>query len=183
MSAVHSRYARAFADVLFEKHLDVNQAVSELRSVAQTVAGSPELKRVWSSPAISKAEKHKLLGAIAVRAGVAEFTRNFLAVLIDHGRIGELGQVLAQLEQEVNQRMGLAEAEIISTRELGADEKRALELQVAQLTGKQGRQVRANYSLDVSLLGGVVVKLGSTIYDGSVRGRLDKIREQLSAGS
>lgn len=178
MPAVYSRYARAFADVLLDQNTDFSQAVSELRSVAETISGSADLKRVWSSPAISSVEKHNLLGAIATRVGVSQYTRNFLGVLIDHNRIGELHQVLAAVEHEINERLGFADAEIISTRALADDEKHSLEQQVAQLSGKQ---VRARYTQDAALLGGVVVKLGSTIYDGSVRGRLEKMRAQLGA--
>jgi F-type H+-transporting ATPase subunit delta len=73
--------------------------------------------------------------------------------------------------------MNLAEAEITSARELGEDEKRGLERQIQRMTGKQ---VRARYSRDSSLLGGAVIKIGSTVYDGSVRGQLNRIREQLA---
>lgn len=178
MSAAFSRYARAFADVLFEKNVNVQQALGELQAVAATVAGSPQLQKVWASPAILGAEKQKLLGAIAAKGGTSKYVQNFLAVLIDHGRIADLGHVVAQVEQEIADRLGLADAEIVSARALGEDEKQSLERQVAQLSGKQ---VRARYSQDASLLGGVVVKLGSTVYDGSVKGRLEKIRERLGA--
>jgi F-type H+-transporting ATPase subunit delta len=72
--------------------------------------------------------------------------------------------------------MGFAEAQITSFRELGDEEKQALESQIEKLTGKR---VRAQFGLDGSLLGGAVVRLGSTIYDGSVKGQLEKIREAI----
>ncbi len=178
MSATFSRYARAFADVLLEKHIDLNEALTELQSVAGTVAGSPELQKVWASPAILGAEKQMLLAAVAAKGGTSKYVQNFLAVLIDHGRIGDLPHIAAQVEQEVADRMDVVDAEIVSARALGDDERQALEQQVARLSGKL---VRAEYSQDASLLGGVVVKLGSTVYDGSVKGRLEKMRERLGA--
>ena len=101
-----------------------------------------------------------------------------IAVLIDHRRLPFLPRIVEQLEKELDARMGFAEALISSARELGDAEKRALEAQVAKVTGKK---VRAQYGLDPSLLGGAVVRIGSTIYDGSVVGQLEKIRERLSS--
>jgi len=98
-------------------------------------------------------------------------------VLIDHRRIPFLEPIIAQLERELDARMGFAEAQITSTRELADAEKREFEAQVKKLTGKK---VRALYGQDASLLGGAVVRVGSTIYDGSVKGQLERIREEIS---
>ena len=81
-----------------------------------------------------------------------------------------------QFEAEVNERMGIADAAVTSVRTLADDEKRALEAQVAKITGKK---IRASYSTDKSVLGGSVVKVGSTVYDGSVRGQLERLKQQL----
>jgi F-type H+-transporting ATPase subunit delta len=104
--------------------------------------------------------------------------RNLVAVLIDHRRIQFLGRITAQLEKELDARLGFVEAQITSTRELGDAEKRSLEAEIRKLTGKK---VRAHFELDPSLLGGAVVRVGSTIYDGSVKGQLEKIREAISS--
>ena len=86
--------------------------------------------------------------------------------------------MIQQLEKELDARLGFAEAQITSVRELADAEKRGLETEVAKLTGKK---VRAKFGQDASLLGGVVVRIGSTIYDGSVKGQLEKIREAISS--
>jgi F-type H+-transporting ATPase subunit delta len=104
--------------------------------------------------------------------------RNLIAVLIDHRRMAYLERIIQQLEKELDARMGFAEAQITSARDLGDSEKRALEGQVEKLTGKK---VRARFGLDASLLGGAVVRVGSTIYDGSVKGQLEKIKEAISS--
>lgn len=179
MASVTSRYARAFADVVVDLKLDVKSVREELRSVIAAVNSSPELREVLESPAIPHEQKLKLLDALSSRMGLVTAVRNFIAVLIDHGRIPMLAQIARQFEVELNQRLGLAEAEITSTRELLPEEKRALEVQVERLTGKH---VSARYATDKALLGGAVVRVGSTIYDGSVRGQLRRMKEQLSAG-
>jgi F-type H+-transporting ATPase subunit delta len=104
--------------------------------------------------------------------------RNLVAVLIDHRRIHFLEPVIRQLEKELDARMGFAEAEIITSRDLGDAEKREVEARVEKLTGKK---VRAHYAQDPSLLGGAVVRVGSTIYDGSVKGQLERIKEAISS--
>jgi F-type H+-transporting ATPase subunit delta len=178
MSAATSRYARAFVDVVVDGRLDAHRVVQELQSIAITARESLELRQVWESPAIPAEQKRGLLDAIVAREGISRPVRNLIAVLIDHRRIGSLEQVVKDFQQELDSRLGFAEADISSARELNDAEKRALESQVEKLTGKK---VRARYSRNASLLGGAVVKLGSTIYDGSVAGQLRRIREQLSS--
>lgn len=178
MASVSSRYARAFADVVLNLKLDVGQVRQELRAVVDTITSNPSLKTVWESPAIPHDQKIGLLDAVSARMGLVSAVRNLVAVIVDHGRISMLPQIARQFEVEMNNRLGLAEAEIISSRELTPEEKKALEMQIAQMTGKQ---VQAQYSKDANILGGAVVRIGSTIYDGSVRGQLRRMKEQLSA--
>jgi F-type H+-transporting ATPase subunit delta len=178
MSAATSRYARAFVDVVIDGRLDAIRVLQELESMAATARDNQQLRQVWESPAIAADQKRSLLDAIVARQGISRPVRNLIAVLIDHRRIASLEQVVKDFRQELDRRLGFAEAEISSARELSDSEKRALESQVERLSGKK---VRARYSQDASLLGGAVVKLGSTIYDGSVSGQLQRIREQLSS--
>jgi F-type H+-transporting ATPase subunit delta len=177
MSAATSRYARAFVDVVVEHKLDANRVLQELQSITAISRTSAELRQVWESPAIPADQKRSLLDAIVARQGISRPVRNLIAVLIDHRRVGLIEQVVKDFQQELDSRLGFAEAQITSARELDDSEKRILENQVEKLTGKK---VRARYTQDATLLGGAVVKLGSTIYDGSVAGQLERIREQLS---
>jgi F-type H+-transporting ATPase subunit delta len=112
------------------------------------------------------------------RGGIDKPVRNLIAVLIDHHRLPLLSRIVEQLEKELDSRLGFAEAQISSARELGEAEKRALETQIEKATSKK---VRASYGLDPLLLGGAVVRIGSTIYDGSVKGQLEKIKEAISS--
>jgi F-type H+-transporting ATPase subunit delta len=178
MASVASTYARAFADVVFGAHLDAARAIGGLRQIAALFGESVELRRVWENPAVPADQKRKLLDAIVQRGGIERPVRNLVAVLIDHRRLPFLSRVVEQLEKELDARLGFTEAQISSTRELGDSEKRTLETQIEKTTGKK---VRATYGLDPSLLGGAVVRVGSTIYDGSVKGQLERIREAISS--
>jgi F-type H+-transporting ATPase subunit delta len=178
MASVASTYARAFADVILKAHLDVEHAVAELRSVAILLNESSDLRQVWENPAIPVEQKRRVLDVIAQRDGISKQVRNLVAILIDHRRTHFLNAVIRQLEKELDARMGFAEAEITSTRELDETEKREFEQQVAKVTGKK---IRAHYGRDASLLGGAVVRVGSTVYDGSIKGQLERMKEAISS--
>jgi len=142
------------------------------------LAESADLRRVWENPAVPAEQKRKLLDAIVHREGIDHHARNLIAVLIDRRRVQFLGRIVEQIKKELDARMGFAEAHITSARELGDTEKSALETQIEKVTGKK---VRAQFGLDATLLGGAVVRVGSTIYDGSVKGQLEKIKEAISS--
>ena len=178
MSAVTGRYARAFVDVVVGNKLDGSHILQELQAIVAAAQSSPELRKVWESPAIPAEQKRRLLDAIVKRENISRPVRNFVAVLIDHRRIPLVAEVAKDFEKELNSRLGFAEAQITSARDLSPAEKRTLESQVEKLLGKK---VRARYGRDESILGGAVVQVGSTIYDGSVKGQLEKIREELSS--
>jgi F-type H+-transporting ATPase subunit delta len=178
MASVASTYARPFADVVLKDRLDADRSTAELRAVATLLSESVELRRVWENPAIPAEQKRAVLDVIAQRDGISRQVRNLIAVLIDHRRTHFLGSIITQLEKELDQRRGIADAEVTSARSMGDTEKREFEAQIAKLTGKK---VRARYAQDASLLGGAVVRLGSTIYDGSVRGQLERIKEAISS--
>lgn len=177
MAAVNSRYARGLADVAVEKKLDADALVAELRSLAQALALSAELRAVLETPSVPASQKLKVLDAVVGKVGASKVARNFLAVLVQNRRFAALSEIARLFEVEMNQRRGFSEAEVTSWRELGEDEKRAL---ASRLEAVLGGKVRARYQKDESLLGGARIRVGSTIYDGSVRGQLRKLKEQLS---
>jgi F-type H+-transporting ATPase subunit delta len=177
MAAVASRYARAFADVVLDGKLDPKQVTEQLGEIVELYRSNLDLRRVWESPAIPAEQKRKLLDAIIERSAMLHPLRNFVAVLIDHGRISEVEQIARQFQTELNHRLGIVEAEITSARPLEEAESRELLAEVSRVTGKQ---VSARYKIDPSLIGGAAIRVGSTVYDGSVRGQLQKMKEQLS---
>ena len=177
MASVTKVYARAFADVVTDRRLNPDKILVEAQSLAALMSESKELREVWAAPSIPADQKRNLLDAIASRDKISTETRNFVAVLIDNRRIGLLPAIVKEFEQELNLRLGFAEAEITSARELSPEQRQSVETEIGKLTGKK---VRAHYLRDAAILGGAIVKIGSTIYDGSVKGQLEKIREQLA---
>lgn len=177
MAAVASRYARALVDAILAQKIDADIARLQLRSIGQAVHDSDDLRRVWESPAVSPEQKRAVLDGIAKQMSVVKPIRNFIAILIDNRRIAMLDDIIRQFENELDAQLGFVEVEISSARTLTPGEKRDLENRIERLTSKK---VRARYASNPELLGGVSVRVGSTIYDGSVRGQLEKMRQELS---
>jgi F-type H+-transporting ATPase subunit delta len=173
MASIANTYARAFADAVMDGKLDPEKTLTEARTLANLLAESRDLRQAWETPSIPADQKRKVLDVIAKREGFSTATRNFMAVVIDNGRVAFLGEIVAQFEKELGSRLGFVDAEITSARELNAGERASLEAQAAKLTGKK---IRAHYLRDASLLGGALMRVGSTIYDGSVKGKLERIR-------
>lgn len=178
MASVINIYARAFADVVIDKRLDPAKTLAEVQQMSSLVRENKALREVWQAPSITADQKRAVLDAIAKRCGISQMVRNFIAVVIDKGRMRFLDEIVAEFSHELNQRLGFAEAEITTTRELNAGERAALEADLARVTGKK---IRARYDQDRSILGGAIARVGSTVYDGSVKGQLEKIREQLTS--
>ncbi|HJX83482.1 MAG TPA: ATP synthase F1 subunit delta [Candidatus Angelobacter sp.] len=177
MASVAGRYARAFADVTADRKVNPDKAVAELGQMAELVTGNTEFRNVLQNPSVAHTQKLSLIDAIIKLTGGSQILRNFVAVLIDHRRIGQLGEIFEQFKQELDRRMGIEQARVSSARPLTEAEKKSLEKQLTAMTGKI---VRATYAEDTSLLGGAVVRIGSTIYDGSVHGQLERIRQQIA---
>lgn len=176
MASVVGTYARAFADVVLSSQADPARMLAELQAMVGLLAESDQLRRVLENPSIPGEQKRAVLDAVTQKVGGSRPVRNFIAVVTDHRRLPLFSEIVKQVEQELNDRMGFAEAHVSSARPLGDSEKQLLEAEIAKLTGKK---VRAHYLQDPTLLGGAVVQVGSTIYDGSVNGQLERIRERL----
>lgn len=176
MSVLSLRYAHAFASVAASSHLDSTVVQQQLNDFSGTLAGSRELREVLMNPSIATEQKLRVLDAIAARIGMFPQVRNFLAVIMDHQRLAELNEILAEYHRIADEQSNLAEAEITSARPLNDQDRADLEAQVAKLAG--GR-VRATYHQDPTLLGGAVVRIGSTVYDGSIRAQFEQLKQKL----
>jgi F-type H+-transporting ATPase subunit delta len=172
---VASRYAEALADVA-QAHKNEFGVKRDLSAFTEAYFSSAELRNFLASPAAGREAKQKAITEIAARMDLAPEVRNFLFVLVDNGRMRALGEIEAAFGKELNARLGIAEAEVTSARALSAAEKEAL---TAALVRETGKKIEARYAEDKTLLGGVRVRVGSTIYDGSVRERLNRLREQI----
>jgi F-type H+-transporting ATPase subunit delta len=176
MSVLSLRYAHAFASVAAASHLDVAAAQQQLSDFSGTLAGSRELREVLMNPSIANEQKLKVLDAIAGRIGMFPQVRNFIAVIMNHQRLDEFDEILTEYHAVADDQSGLTEAEVTSARPLNDNDRAELEAQVQKLAG--GR-IRTTYSQDATLLGGAVVRIGSTVYDGSIRAQLQQLKQKL----
>lgn len=176
MAAFSSRYARAFLDVITHAKLDTAAIDTQFADFLATFDGSAELREFFVNPAVPTPQKVAILDKMNARLGMQKELRNLLAVLIDNDRIGQVHEVAEAYRIELQERLGIRQAEIVTARELGKQERAALVAEVGKLAGAR---IEASFRLDESILGGTVVRIGSTVYDGSVRGRLARLKEEL----
>jgi F-type H+-transporting ATPase subunit delta len=177
-TAVVTRYANALADVVMGGTAGVQpaDAASQLKAFAQLVHETPDLRNALTSPSVSLSRKRAVIARIADSTGVARVVRNFLLILSDKRRLDALTEVAEAFANTLDERLGFARAAIQSAQPLDARQQDALVQKISQLTGKN---VRPSYTVDAELLGGVVVNVGSKVYDGSVRGQLAAIGRRL----
>ena len=179
MAAFVSRYARAFADVVTDARLDTAAIDKQLKDFLGTLDGSAELREFFVNPAIAALQKVAILDKMNAKLGLMKELRNLLAVLINNDRIGQVHEVADAYRAELQERMGIRQAEVVTARELDEQERGTLLAGIGKVAGSR---VEASFKLDKSILGGTVVRIGSTVYDGSVRGRLERLKEALIAG-
>ncbi len=177
MKSASLQYATALADIALEQGA-AEPVKKQLAEFLALYGESAELRNSLSSPAVERAAKHGVIEKITARMGASRIVRNFLFVVTDNQRAHLLPEILQTFESVIRQRQGMAEAEVSSAAELTAGQKTALQQTLERLTGKK---IQAKYTLDPGLLGGAVVRIGDTIYDGSVKNRLNQMRARLSA--
>jgi F-type H+-transporting ATPase subunit delta len=171
------QYANALADVALAQGA-ADAALKQLGDFAAAFGVSAELRNFLTSPGVPREAKHDVIEKIAGRIGAGKIIRNFLFVVADHRRTHILPEIVASFQDVIRQRQGIAEAEISSAIELSAAQKKRFAQTLERLTGKK---IEAKYSLDPALLGGAVLRVGDTIYDGSVRSSLNEMRARLAA--
>jgi F-type H+-transporting ATPase subunit delta len=177
MAAFVSRYASAFADVVTDAKLDTAALDAEFSDFLATWNGSLELRTFFENPAIPASQKIEILDKLNARLKLQKQLRNLIAVLISNDRIGHVGEVAEAWRRLLQEQLGIRPAEITTARELDSTERASLVAEIAKLAGSK---IEASFTLDKTILGGTVVRIGSTVYDGSVRGRLERLRTVLS---
>ncbi|HYP12961.1 MAG TPA: ATP synthase F1 subunit delta [Bryobacteraceae bacterium] len=179
-SALASRFANALADAVLSPgaSMDPVRALVELRSFEQMVKDTPELKNVLLSPAVATAKKRGVITQLAQVASLSPLIRNFLFVVVDRRRAGILHDIATAFESALDERMGYVRADVRSAVPLSTRHQADLEQELSRVAGKR---VRLHFQVDPALIGGVVARIGSTVYDGSVRTQLEQMRERLVA--
>jgi F-type H+-transporting ATPase subunit delta len=175
LKALAERYAGALVDVALEKK-QADQVKRELSEFAALVRESPELRAFLSNPAIARAAKHSAIEAIVTRMGASRTLRNYLFVIVDQRRAGMLIEIEQAFSRLLDARQGITQALVTSATELTAKERQELDVALGKLTGEK---VQAQFTTDAALIGGAVVRIGSTIYDGSVRAQLQRLRARM----
>lgn len=173
---VARRYASALADVTLSQG-EATEVQAELEAWEQMMLGNASLLEAFANPTVGYEQKGKVLNELITRTRVRPTTANFLRLLLKNQRLAELPAVNAKLAQVLDERAGVVSAEVTSARPVPAATKSSLEATLAKLTG---RKVRLKFGTDESLLGGVVTRIGSTIYDGSVSDQLRRLGEELA---
>lgn len=175
---VARRYAEAMVDVAISRN-ETESIDNELRVFAETMNASRELYDVFASPIVSPTDKLSLLNALINRLNAGQMTANLLRTMLKHYRLHYVAEVYEQFRRKMNERKGLIVAEVATAVQVGASEQARLGRTLEQMTGKQ---VEFKFNTDPSLIGGVVTRIGSVVYDGSVRTQLQAIKERLKRG-
>lgn len=175
--AVARRYASALADVALEQ-IKAEKVKADLGEFVGAFYTSADLRNFLESPAVGPDLKHKVIEKLSVKMGWDTALRNFVFLVVDHRRTELLKEMEQALAEEINARLGIAHARVVSAQPLSEEEKKQL---TAALEKRTGKRIEAQFHQDSSLLGGAVVRVGSIIYDGSVRHQLNRLREQLEA--
>ena len=172
-----NRYARALADVVGET-ADYRRALEEMDAFGAVFRESADLRQLFESPAVAAPDKTRVLDQVLHRMGTSFAVSNFLRVLVKNHRTVYFDEINRAFRRVANQRLGIVEVKVVSASELASAEREALKARFQELTGKQ---VEMEFQTDPELVGGVRAQVGSTVYDGSVRGALDRFKEQLIA--
>ncbi len=178
IQTVARRYATALADVVTARG-EAREVQSELSAWEQMMQSNPQLLEVFSNPTIPYEQKRNVLNALLARARVRPTTANFLQLLLQNQRLADLGEINRRFALVLDERSGVVSAEVTTAQPVPQASQDALRAKLAQLTGKN---VRLSFTTDEELIGGMVARIGSTIYDGSVRNQLQQVKEKLAGG-
>lgn len=175
VQAIARRYAVALADVVLARG-ESRQIQEELSAWEMMMQANEQLLEVFRNPTIPYDQKRKVLNTLIARTRVRPITANFLQVLLQNHRLTDLREINRSLARELDQRAGLISAHVTTARPVPASAQESLRIQLAELTKSD---VRLQFAVDEDLIGGVVTRIGSTVYDGSVRGQLQQIKERM----
>lgn len=175
VATIANRYARALADVIVEKR-EVTEVAAELKQFATMIAGHAQLHEVFASPVVAPERKRAVLNELITRLKSRQTVQNFLQLLLANNRLHQLTPMVQALEKELDARMNVVTAEIVTAREISADEQKLLHDRLKTATGKE---VRLHYKTDPNIIGGVVTRIGSKVYDGSIKNQLAQLKVRL----
>ncbi len=169
------RYARALLGATI-KQRNFSVVLGELEEFQKLLQETPVLRQVFLNPAVPPAQKKKVLEDIGKKAGYQQLTINFLNTLVHRNRLNLLEQVTISLEQQFLERQGIIVVEVVTARKLDAEEEKTLSAQLESLTGKK---VQLENTVEPGLIGGVITRIGTTVYDGSIHAQLEQMKAKI----
>jgi F-type H+-transporting ATPase subunit delta len=172
-----ARYAKALLDVS-RKESDPQAVGRDLQGFVSLVTGHPQLARAVVNPAIPAERKAALVHALASRAAVDPIVRKLVVLLAERDRLVLLPDLLEDYRRRLMDFLNVVQAEVTSAVPLSADAVQAIERAIAERTG---RTVAMTARVDAAVIGGVVTRIGSVVYDGSVKRQLEKMRDALTS--
>jgi F-type H+-transporting ATPase subunit delta len=175
-SAVLGRYARSLADVVFEENIE-KEVTENLETYDEIFRAVPDFLETFHSPSIPRDAKEKLLAELAAQYPVHPIASNFLRILLRRNRICYYPQIFKIYLNAINERKGIVSASVSTASPLSEQDLNGLAEKLAGVTGKR---VNIELKTDASLLGGIVIQMGSTIFDSSIRTKLDTVKRRLS---
>lgn len=175
-AAVLGRYARSLADVAFEEKIE-DKVAEDLRMYSEVFGAVPDILEVFHSPAVPRESKEKLLDGLMLQYPVNPITSNFLRILLQHNRIRYFARILDEFLKSMNERKGIVSAKVTAAVVLSQPEVKRIEDRLSKFTGKR---VNVESETDEDLLGGIVVQIGSTVFDGSLRTQLDDMKRRIT---
>jgi F-type H+-transporting ATPase subunit delta len=178
LSAISTRYAKALVDVVTEpaSNLEPQLAMEQLRQVAGMISTSDDLRNALLSPAVSPGRKRAVIQTLTAEINIHPKIRNFVYVVIDHRRVHEIPSIVEAFEVLLDEQLGFIRADVSSAKPLDDAQRAALEVQLTRMAGKKAK---LKFQTDPALVAGVVARVGSTVYDGSVKGQLERLRTKL----
>jgi F-type H+-transporting ATPase subunit delta len=175
LQTVARRYASALADVVIERR-EEREVQQEIEVWASMIDSNPQLKEVFANPTVAYDQKRTVLDELISRTRVRETTASFLRVLLRNQRLEQLPEVSARFGQVLDERVNVVAAEITTARPIPEDLKKTLHDALASTTG---RTVRLTFATDQTIIGGLVARIGSTVFDGSVENNLERLADGL----
>ncbi len=175
VEAIARRYAGALADVAVERG-ETEAVQQELRDWEAMMIGNRDLFAAFSNPSIAHTSKEKLLEELISRTNPSQTTSNFLRVLLCNSRLVDLPAINGRFAEVLDERRGVTSASVVSARELTEEEREQLR---ANLQAATGKQVRLEFNIDENVIGGAVTRVGSVVYDGSVKTQLESLKQQM----
>ena len=175
-SAILGRYARSLAEVVFEENIEP-KVTGDLAIYGEIFRAVPDLLETFHSPAVPREVKDKLLEELMTLYPVSPVTSNFLRIILQHNRIRFFEQIRDGYLRCINESKGIVSAQVTAAELLSEKELKELAVRLGEITGKI---VNVELRTDSSLLGGIVVQVGSTIFDGSIRTQLLEMKRHLA---